>query len=163
MCLEDYDKCTGCVNLVSGTLYGDKYKTCKGGVINPILCPRTNSSWVKDDKAEVEIKVEKPKRRKRKMKKQLYKEELRKIVSKRLRELRTTKGISQAKLVADLKFKIKHAAYSLYERGVILPVPEKIAILAKYFGVTIEYMYGAEDRRPEGFFSKLLKFFKGGK
>lgn len=55
-----------------------------------------------------------------------------------LRTLRKQKGVNQ-KVVADY-LGISFQAYSRYEKGFIKPDPEKLAKLAEFFGVTVEYL-----------------------
>lgn len=55
--------------------------------------------------------------------------------SEKLRELRNAKGVSQAKLAADIH--ISRSAVAKWENGLGLPSDESLKILAEYFGVTI--------------------------
>lgn len=54
----------------------------------------------------------------------------------KLRELRGEKGISQAKLAADIH--ISRSAVAKWENGLGLPNDESLKLLADYFGVTID-------------------------
>ena len=56
--------------------------------------------------------------------------------SERLKELRTKKGISQAKLAADIH--ISRSAVAKWENGLGLPSDESLKLLADYFGITID-------------------------
>lgn len=58
----------------------------------------------------------------------------------RLKMLRNEKRRTQEDVATFLN--IKRATYSGYERGVIMPPYDKIAALAKYFGVSVEYLMG---------------------
>lgn len=61
----------------------------------------------------------------------------------RLRELRVEKGIGQEKLAADLA--VGNGTISLWENGLREPKLSNLVLLAKYFGVTIDYLVGLED------------------
>ncbi|MBE6676157.1 MAG: helix-turn-helix transcriptional regulator, partial [Ruminococcaceae bacterium] len=56
--------------------------------------------------------------------------------SERLKELRSEKGISQAKLAADIH--ISRSAVAKWENGLGLPNDESLKLLADYFGITID-------------------------
>ena len=56
--------------------------------------------------------------------------------SERLKELRSEKGISQAKLAADIH--ISRSAVAKWENGLGLPSDESLCLLADYFGITID-------------------------
>ena len=56
--------------------------------------------------------------------------------SERLKELRSEKGISQAKLAADIH--ISRSAVAKWENGLGLPSDESLKLLAEYFGITID-------------------------
>ncbi len=55
--------------------------------------------------------------------------------SQKLKELRSKKGVSQAKLAADIH--ISRSAVAKWENGLGLPNDESLKLLADYFGVTI--------------------------
>ncbi|MBQ3041228.1 MAG: helix-turn-helix transcriptional regulator, partial [Clostridia bacterium] len=55
--------------------------------------------------------------------------------SEKLKELRSEKGISQAKLAADIH--ISRSAVAKWENGLGLPNDESLKLLADYFGITI--------------------------
>ena len=55
--------------------------------------------------------------------------------SEKLKELRSEKGISQAKLATDIH--ISRSAVAKWENGLGLPSDESLKMLAEYFGVTI--------------------------
>ena len=54
----------------------------------------------------------------------------------RLKELRAAKGVSQAKLAADIH--ISRSAVAKWENGLGLPNDASLKLLSEYFGVTIE-------------------------
>ncbi len=56
--------------------------------------------------------------------------------SQKLKELRNKKGVSQAKLAADIH--ISRSAVAKWENGLGLPNDESLKLLADYFGVTID-------------------------
>ncbi|MBE6669764.1 MAG: helix-turn-helix transcriptional regulator [Ruminococcaceae bacterium] len=56
--------------------------------------------------------------------------------SERLKKLRTKKGISQAKLAADIH--ISRSAVAKWENGLGLPSDESLKLLADYFGISID-------------------------
>ncbi|MBQ8448753.1 MAG: helix-turn-helix transcriptional regulator, partial [Clostridia bacterium] len=56
--------------------------------------------------------------------------------SEKLKQLRSEKGISQAKLAADIH--ISRSAVAKWENGLGLPNDESIKLLADYFGITID-------------------------
>ena len=69
------------------------------------------------------------------------------MFSERLKALRTERGLTQAKLSKELGTKIPN--YSTYENGREPPFSILCAI-AKYFGVTTDYLLGLTDaRKPE--------------
>ena len=56
--------------------------------------------------------------------------------SEKLKELRSEKGIAQAKLAADIH--ISRSAVAKWENGLGLPNDESLGLLADYFGITID-------------------------
>lgn len=54
----------------------------------------------------------------------------------RLKELRANKGVSQAKLAADIH--ISRSAVAKWENGLGLPNDESLKLLSEYFGVSID-------------------------
>ena len=60
--------------------------------------------------------------------------------SEKLKELRSTKGISQAKLADDIH--ISRSAVAKWENGLGLPNDESLKMLADYFGVTTSHLLG---------------------
>lgn len=67
----------------------------------------------------------------------------REIFSKRLIELRNSKGMMAKEVAADLN--IKKATISVYETGRGLPTVEKLCEMADYFGVSLDYLTGRSD------------------
>ncbi|MBQ7880580.1 MAG: helix-turn-helix transcriptional regulator [Clostridia bacterium] len=65
--------------------------------------------------------------------------------SKRLKELRTEKGLSQHQLAKNLNHKITQSAIGLWERGKRIPNLDLVIILADYFCVSLDYIAGRED------------------
>lgn len=61
----------------------------------------------------------------------------------RLKELRTEKGLSLMALA--LETKLSSSALSFWELGQRVPNAEAIIVLAKYFGVSADYLLGLED------------------
>lgn len=62
----------------------------------------------------------------------------------RIRELRTEKNISQAQLASDTG--ISQQSLSFYEKGSRKPKIEAWQKLADYFGVSVGYLQGIEDK-----------------
>ena len=66
-----------------------------------------------------------------------------KIFAERLKELRTEKKLSQRALAAQTK--ISASAIKQRENESRVPNAEAIVTLAKYFGVSSDYLLGLED------------------
>ena len=66
-----------------------------------------------------------------------------KIFAERFKELRLEKGIGQEQLAKDLG--VGKATVSLWENALREPKLYNLAIIAQYFGVTIDYLAGLED------------------
>lgn len=66
-----------------------------------------------------------------------------KIFAERLKELRTEKGLSQRGLakLCNLSF----SAIAQWENESRVPNAEEVVILAKFFGVTSDYLLGLTD------------------
>lgn len=64
---------------------------------------------------------------------------------KRLKELRTEKGISQRKLADALG--LSNRSISVYEQGVTEPSIKTLVNIANYFDVTVDYLIGNSDSR----------------
>ena len=65
------------------------------------------------------------------------------IVSKRIKELRKERNMSQLELAE--KCMVKQSCISKWERGATLPDVECIVLLAKVFSVTTDYLLGVTD------------------
>lgn len=63
--------------------------------------------------------------------------------SKRLKELREEKGLTQTQLEKNIK--ITHTAIYLWETEKREPKLGAVIALAQYFGVSLDYMAGLED------------------
>ena len=69
---------------------------------------------------------------------------------KKVRELRTKRGISQKEFASILQ--VPPNTYNQWENGKRQPDPEMLAQIAEYFDVSIEYLIGKDtsSRRPKG-------------
>lgn len=65
--------------------------------------------------------------------------------SERLKELRIGAGLSQKQLSINLNGKIDQSAIARWEKDLRTPNLEAAAMLAEYFGVSIDYLAGLED------------------
>ena len=65
------------------------------------------------------------------------------IFKERLRELRLEKGLSQRQLAESLE--MKHANISRWESGLQDPTSVNIIKIARFFGVTTDYLLGEQD------------------
>lgn len=63
--------------------------------------------------------------------------------TERLKELRTEKGLTQAQLATETG--LSRSAIGFWENGERVPLASVIIILAKYFGVTTDYLLGVTD------------------
>lgn len=63
--------------------------------------------------------------------------------SKRLKELRLEKELTQAQLANATG--LSRSAIGFWENGERIPLASVIIILAKYFGVTTDYLLGVTD------------------
>ncbi len=61
----------------------------------------------------------------------------------RLKELRQEKGLSQAQLAKATG--ISTGAIGFWETGERVPNAQSVIVLAKFFGVTTDYLLGLED------------------
>ena len=66
-----------------------------------------------------------------------------KIFAERLKELRNDKGISQGELSRQTG--IPRTTITFWENDLRVPSAEAVVIIAKYFGVTSDYLLGLED------------------
>ena len=65
--------------------------------------------------------------------------------AERLKELRTEAGLTQKQLSIELKGSIDQSSIARWELGVRIPLLDAAAILAEYFGVSLDYLCGLED------------------
>lgn len=65
------------------------------------------------------------------------------IFAERLKELRNEKGLTQNQLAKELG--LTHTAICRWESGLRMPTAQAIVIIAKYFGVSADYLWGLED------------------
>ncbi len=65
------------------------------------------------------------------------------IFGKKLKDLREDKKLSQNALSKAIG--ISQAAINKWEKGIIIPTIDSAALVAKFFGVTIDYLAGLED------------------
>jgi len=63
--------------------------------------------------------------------------------AERLKELRLEKGLSQRELAKLVN--LKHNAIARWENETHIPNAEAVVILAKFFGVTTDYILGLID------------------
>ena len=63
----------------------------------------------------------------------------------RLKEIRQDKDLLQKDIAKILKTSQKQ--YSLYENGIRLIPIDKLAILAKYYNTSVDYLIGLTDER----------------
>lgn len=69
------------------------------------------------------------------------------IKIERLKEIRQDKDLTQQDIAKLLK--INQVQYSRYERGIRSIPIEKLAILAEYYNVSIDYLLGiTNERKP---------------
>jgi len=69
------------------------------------------------------------------------------MISDRLRLLRKEKGLSKRDLVAKLP--LNYSTYANYESGFREPNSEVLQLLARHFGVSIDYLLGVSDNRKK--------------
>ena len=70
---------------------------------------------------------------------------MRNKVSKRLKELREEKRLSQAQLAKELNNQISASAIGAWELNKRIPTIESCIILAEYFKVSLDYLAGLEE------------------
>ncbi len=66
-----------------------------------------------------------------------------KVFAERLKGLRQEKGIGQVQLAKELD--VGKSIISLWELGQCEPTLSKLVAIAKFFGVTIDYLAGLEE------------------
>ena len=65
--------------------------------------------------------------------------------SKRLKELRKEKKLTQTELSIKLNYKIAQSSIALWESNKRVPNLDAVIILAQFFGVSLDYIAGLED------------------
>lgn len=65
------------------------------------------------------------------------------LFNERLKELRIDKGLSQFELAKDLE--VSQRSISSWETGFRQPDFETLGKIAKYFGVTTDYLLGLDE------------------
>lgn len=70
------------------------------------------------------------------------------MFAERLRELRKAKGLSQPEFAQA--FNIASGTISMWETGKRQPDFDTLQKLAKFFGVTADYLLGSEDEKSSG-------------
>lgn len=72
------------------------------------------------------------------------------MIGDRIKELREALGLTQAQIAQDPAFGVKQGTLAAYERNAREPNIETITQLARYFGVTADYLIGMSDhKRPQ--------------
>ncbi|MCX7999698.1 MAG: helix-turn-helix domain-containing protein [Leptospiraceae bacterium] len=80
------------------------------------------------------------------------------MFSKRLKELRLEKNLTQAELAGVLG--LKPSIVGMYENGHRMPETKALAILADFFNVTTDYLLGRTSSKKQ-FIRENLKFLMG--
>ncbi len=68
---------------------------------------------------------------------------MKEVFSERLRELRQERGLGQIQLAKELD--VGKSVISLWELGKCEPTLSKLIAMARFFGVSIDYLAGLED------------------
>ena len=68
-----------------------------------------------------------------------------KVFAERLKDLRTSKGLTQKDLEKELDGKITASAIGWWETEKRIPKFDSVIIIAQYFGVSTDYLAGLED------------------
>ncbi|MBQ8522075.1 MAG: helix-turn-helix transcriptional regulator [Clostridia bacterium] len=68
-----------------------------------------------------------------------------KVFAERLKDLRTSKGLTQKDLEKELEGKITASAIGWWETEKRIPKFDSVIIIAQYFGVSTDYLAGLED------------------
>lgn len=68
---------------------------------------------------------------------------MKEVFSERLRELRQERGLGQVQLAKELD--VGKSVISLWELGKREPTLSKLIAMARFFGVSIDYLAGLED------------------
>jgi transcriptional regulator with XRE-family HTH domain len=77
-----------------------------------------------------------------------------KLFSKRLKELRKEKKLSQEKFGELMN--IHHRTISYYEAGERIPSPETLELFADFFDVSLDYLMGRTNIRNYQFYNDLI-------
>ena len=81
------------------------------------------------------------------------------MISKRIRQLRKEAGMTQAELSSKLG--VIKQTISSWETGISNPNNEALTTMAKLFGVSVDYLLGAENSVNESSLQRqILIFFK---
>lgn len=67
------------------------------------------------------------------------------MISERLKTLRHEQKIKKSKLVSQLP--LNYSTYANYESGIREPNAETLQLLARHFGVSVDYLVGASEVR----------------
>ena len=65
------------------------------------------------------------------------------MFAQRLKELRLENNLSQNQLAKQLG--ISQAAINKWEKNIIVPTLDSAVLVAKFFGVSVDYLAGLED------------------
>ena len=68
---------------------------------------------------------------------------MKEVFSEQLRELRQERGLGQVQLAKELD--VGKSVISLWELGKCEPTLSKLIAMARFFGVSIDYLAGLED------------------
>lgn len=68
-------------------------------------------------------------------------------ISYRLKELRKEKKLTQAKVAQSLR--TTQQSYARWENGKVTPTSEKLAQIAKFYGVTTDYLLGDQSEEVD--------------
>ena len=68
-----------------------------------------------------------------------------KVFAKRLKELRLERNLSQRELCIKLNNRIPQPSIAMWELGKRIPTLESAALLAQFFGVSLDYLAGLTD------------------
>lgn len=66
-----------------------------------------------------------------------------KVFAERLRELRLDKNLNTRQLAAEIS--ATHASLIFWEKGERMPLADSVSKLARFFGVSSDYLMGNED------------------
>lgn len=69
------------------------------------------------------------------------------MLAERLKTLRQKANLTQEEIAK--KIGVSRPAYSYWEKGVKTPTPDKLTKIAKFYGVTTDYLLGNESEDDE--------------